>query len=102
MKKLLIIALILSCEIAKPQAVVEHVYSNQTIIYNLITPVWNLNTYGWVYAMKPSSAPINKVSIYNSNHSLIKTIQLQMPANVTSINFSNISDKLFKGHRKDA
>jgi len=81
--------------VAKSQAVIEHVYSNQTCIYNLLTPVWNLSTYGWVYAMKPTSPPINQVSIYNSNHSLIKNITLQIPANVTIVNFSNISDKLF-------
>jgi len=99
MNKLLFLGFVLCSTFARSQAVIEHVYTHQTCQYNLLSPVWNLTSYGWVYAMKPYGS-VDQISIYNSNHALIKTIQLQMPAGTTYVTISNISDKLFNNDNK--
>lgn len=98
MKRFTIIAILLSVFlIAHSQAVLEHIYPDQNAF-----PV-KLTNYGWVYytTNNPTGySLITTVKIYNENHSLLKTIQLQIPTGYIVESIENVSDVLFNSDSK--
>lgn len=95
MKKLIVtLSLIIIAFTASPQAVLEHTYPSGTL-YN----VTKLTNYGWVYPFIPNNSP-KRVDIYSVNHTLITSINMQIPTGYSFASFCGVSDNLFNSDNK--
>jgi hypothetical protein len=90
----LTMVMILIIGIAKPQAVLEHIYQGD-LAYAV-----KLQNYGWVYYTVNFVSPGNDVNIFNDSHNLIKTVHLQIPTGYVNPWIYNISDVLFNSDSK--
>lgn len=98
MKRFTIIAILLNIYfMVHSQAVLEHIYPDQTAY-----PI-KLTNYGWIYytiVYRTNHSNITDVKIYNENHSLLKTIPLQIPSGYIVETIDNVSDILFNSDSK--
>jgi len=97
MKKLiLILSLTISMTTTHSQAVLEHVYINQSVG----NPI-KLSNNEWIYAVLPyNSFPPTDVKIFSSSHVLLKTIPFYIPSGHRFSSLLNVSDVLFNSDNK--
>lgn len=88
MKKILLIASMLFAYNADAQITLEHTYNNSSNIQ-----VYNLENEGYKYVITDYST--KSVRIYNTDHSLWKTVNVSLPSSVTSFYVTYVSTKLF-------
>lgn len=86
MKKLLLIAVTLFTVQAQAQLTLEHTYTGSTMAFNLegIGPKWAV-----------TDVAGKRLNIYNEDHTLWKSVVLDVPADVTSFSIQLLSTKLF-------